>query len=97
MAAYVVTIDTQVWDLEGLAGLADRLVEAVGAYGGRYIIRTGAIEAKGGSFTPSRMAVAEFESIDQIRDLFNDAKFQELRRLRSSFAHANVFVVEGAQ
>ena len=97
MAAYVVTIDTQVWDLEGLAGLADSLVEAVGAYGGRYIIRTGAIEPKGGSFTPARMAVAEFESIDQIRELFSDAKFLELRKRRSSFAHANVFVVEGAQ
>ena len=97
MAAYVVTIDTQVWDLEGLAGLADRLVEAVGGYGGRYIIRTGDIEAKSGSFTPARMAVAEFESIDQVRDLFNDANFQELRRRRGAFAEANVFVVEGTQ
>ena len=34
---------------------------------------------------------------DQVRDLFNDAKFLELRRRRSSFAHANVFVVEGVQ
>ena len=95
MSAYIITIDTKVTDLEGLAGLADRLVEAVASQGGKYIIRGGDFEAKGGDFTPARIAVAEFDNIDQVRALMNTESFTELRKLRGQFAEANVFIMEG--
>lgn len=95
MTAYMVVIDTEVTDPEGLASLSDRLVETVEAQGGKYLIRGGAIEAKGGAINPVRMAVAEFDSIDQINALFNMEAFMELRELRGKFAEANAFIVEG--
>ena len=95
MSAYIITIDTKVTDLEGLAGLADRLVEAVASHGGKYIIRGGDFEAMGGDFTPARIAVAEFDNIDQVKALMNTESFTELRKLRGQFAEANVFIMEG--
>ena len=91
----MVVIDSEIQDPEGLASISARLSEAVEAHGGRYLIRGGAIEVSGGDLVPARMAVAEFESIEQVRALFDLDSFAELRALRSNYAKANAFIVQG--
>lgn len=92
----MVVIDSEITDPDGLANISGRLAEAVESHGGRFLIRGGAIEVQGGDLAPARMAVAEFESIEQVRGLFALKAFTELREMRSKFAKANAFIVEGA-
>lgn len=62
---------------------------------GKHLVRGGAIEVRGGDLAPARMAVAEFESMEQARALFALESFAEMRAQRSQFASANAFIVEG--
>lgn len=95
MKGYVVVIDSEITDAEGLAGIASQLGEALVANGGRFLIRGGEISAYGGDLAPARVMVAEFDSVEQAKALMELQSFVELREQRSQFAKANAFVVEG--
>ncbi len=96
MSAYIVTIDSEVIDADGLAGIAGRLGAEVEAHGGKYLVRSGDIEAVSGELPVARITIQEYESMEQVRALFASETFTELRELRGTFVKANVFIVEGA-
>ena len=95
MAAYFVILDSEIIDPEGLESISDSLAEMVRAHGGRYLVRGGPLEAKGGGLALQRMAVVEFESMDQVTALFEVDAFVELRAQRSKLADTSAFIVEG--
>ena len=95
MAVYFVILDSEISDPEGLASISDSLAEMVRAHGGRYLVRGEPTEAKGGELSLKRMAVVEFESMDQVTALFEVDAFVELREQRSRIADTSAFIVEG--
>jgi uncharacterized protein (DUF1330 family) len=95
MSAYIVTIDSEIIDREGLAGVGRQLAAITEAHGGKYLVRGGAVDVRGGALHPVQMTVIEFESIEQARALFELESFAALRARRSQFAHANAFIVPG--
>lgn len=95
MKAYIVTIDSEVADPEGMAGLGSQLLAEVEAHGGRYLVRGGAISVYGGDLAPARAAISEFDSPEQARALLESERFTELRKQRGKFVQANTFLVEG--
>lgn len=95
MAVYFVIVDSEIIDSEGLESISDSLAEMVRAHGGKYLIRGGPIEPKGGELALKRMAVVEFESMDQVTALFEVDAFVELRDRRSRLADTSAFIVEG--
>lgn len=95
MAVYFVIVDLEIVDPEGLESVSNSLSEMVRAHGGKYLIRGGPIEAKGGELALKRMAVVEFESMDQVTALFEVDAFVELREQRSKLADTSAFVVQG--
>ncbi|MYB03212.1 MAG: DUF1330 domain-containing protein [Acidimicrobiaceae bacterium] len=95
VAVYFVIVDSEINDPGGLESVSDSLAEMVRAHGGRYLIRGGPLEAKGGDLPLKRMAVVEFESMDQVTALFEVDAFVELREQRSRLADTSAFVVEG--
>ena len=95
MAVYFVILDSEINDPEGLESISDSLAEMVRAHGGRYLARGAPTEAKGGELALKRMAVVEFESMDQVTALFEVDAFVELREQRSRTADTSAFIVEG--
>ena len=95
MKAYIVTIDSEVSDPEGMSGLASQLLQEVEAHGGRYLVRGGAISVYGGDLAPARAAISEFDSPEQARALLESERLSELRNQRGQFVRANTFLVEG--
>ena len=95
MKAYIVTIDSEVTDPDGMAGLASQLLAEVEAHGGRYLVRGGAISVYGGDLAPARAAISEFDSPEQARALLESERFTALRKQRGKFVQANTFLVEG--
>ena len=95
MAVYFVILDSEISDPEGLGSISDSLAEMVRAHGGRYLVRGEPAEAKGGELALKRMAVVEFESMDQVTALFEVDAFVELREQRSKIADTSAFIVEG--
>ncbi|MCY4651831.1 MAG: DUF1330 domain-containing protein [Dehalococcoidia bacterium] len=95
MKAYVITIDTEITDMESMAKLASQLQEEAEAHGGKYLVRGDAISVYGGDLSPVRTTILEFDSPEQAKILLDSQRFTELRRQRSQFVKANTFMVEG--
>ena len=96
MAVYFVILDSEISDPEGLASISDSLAEMVRAHGGRYLVRGEPKEAKGGKLALKRVALVEFDSMDQVTALFEVDAFVELREQRSRIADTSAFILEGA-
>ena len=74
-----------------------RLVPAtIAKYGGKYLVRGGAVETKEGGWTPKRLAVLEFASMDQARKWYHSPEYAPALALRAKAARSKVLLVEGA-
>lgn len=73
-----------------------RLASAsIAAHGGRYLVRGGATEVLDGDWTPRRLVVLEFDSVDQARAWRGSAEYARAKEVRETCARANMIVAEG--
>lgn len=74
-----------------------RLVPAtVEQYGGRFAVRGGAVETKEGGWSPPRIVVLEFPSMERARAWYHSPEYARALALRLRAAKAKVILVEGA-
>jgi uncharacterized protein (DUF1330 family) len=76
-------------DYKRLAGAA------IAAHGGRYLVRGGASEVLDGDWTPRRLVVLQFDSVEQAKAWRNSPEYAEAKKVREHCARANMIVVEG--
>ena len=73
-----------------------RLASAsIAAHGGRYFVRGGASEVLDGDWTPRRLVVLEFDSVEKARGWRSSPEYAEAKKVREVCARANMIVVEG--
>lgn len=73
-----------------------RLASAsIAAHGGRYLVRGGRSEVLDGSWTPKRLVVLQFDSVDAAKRWRSSAEYAEAKRVREKCAKSNMVVVEG--
>ena len=99
MAAYVILYTTEVTDEDLHAEFRKRVGPLLQAKGGKYLLRGDISEVIGGELTGhSRMAVMEFETVEQARDWAGYSQLQgeyvALRELRDRAAKSISFIVE---
>lgn len=94
MAAYVV-IDSRVTDAEAFASFLEQVPGIVAAHGGRYLVRGGATEVIRGGWAPHRLAIIEFDSIQQAKEWQNAPDYANLREMLNRSSDTDVVVVEG--
>jgi len=94
MAAYIV-VDLTVNDPDGFARYRDMVPPTVAAYGGRYLVRGGAITPLEGDWTPRRITVLEFPSAEQARAWWDSPEYAEAKALRMRTTTTNMIIVEG--
>ena len=78
MAGYVL-LNVDVTDRDVFEGLVERAPASVEAHGGEYLIRGGAVEALQGNWTPHRVVLVKFGSIEQARAWWSSSDHVELR------------------
>ena len=94
MTAYVI-VDINVTDpvrYEEYKGLAAPTVEL---YGGKYIARGGKTEALEGDWSPTRLVILQFDSMEQAKKWLNSTEYSAARKLRHETAISNMVVIEG--
>ena len=69
---------------------------AIAAYGGRFVVRGGAVESKEGGWKPARLVVVEFASMDQARKFYDSPKYAPALAIRLEAAKSRVILVDGA-
>ena len=95
MAAYVI-IDARVTDDAAFRAHLDQVPAIVKAHGGRYLVRGGAHEVIRGNWTPDRLVVLEFDTVQQAKEWQEAADYAGIRQELNRFSATNVVVVEGA-
>ncbi len=65
------------------------------AYGGKYIVRGGAVEPKEGGWAPKRVVVLEFPAMAQARKWYDSPEYKPLLAMRLKAANSQLIFVEG--
>ena len=94
MSAYVIA-DVNVTDPDLFAEYRRRVPATIEKYGGRFVVRGGAVETKEGGWSPSRVVVVEFPSIDQARKWYHSPEYAPALALRLKAAETKLIFVEG--
>ena len=94
MAAYVV-LDIRVTDAETFARYRELAPPAIAAYDGKYLARGGSAEMLEGSWTPNRIVILEFPTVERARQWLESPEYREARALRQAAATTDAIVVQG--
>jgi uncharacterized protein (DUF1330 family) len=95
MSAYVI-VDVKITDPEGYKEYLKLAPESVKLYGGKYIVRGGQNETLEGDWSPKRVVIIEFPSMERAKAWINSPEYAPARKLRHQYANSNLVVVEGA-
>ncbi len=94
MAAYVI-LDVDVIDAERYADYKEMSGEALAAHGGKFLVRGGKAEVLEGEWTPNRVVVLEFESVEQAKAWWSSKEYAEAKKLRQDCSRGNMILIEG--
>lgn len=94
MAAYVIG-EVEITDPQTYQEYAKGVPGTIAQYGGKYLVRGGAVEAKEGGWEPKRMVVLEFASMAQARKWYHSPEYAPLLALRHKAARARLIFVDG--
>jgi uncharacterized protein (DUF1330 family) len=94
MAAYMI-VDLTVTDPEGFATYREMVPPTIAAYGGKYLVRGGAISPMEGDWDPARITVLEFPSVERAKAWWDSPEYAEAKALRQRTAETKMIIVEG--
>jgi uncharacterized protein (DUF1330 family) len=96
MPAYVV-VSVEVKDPVRYEDYKRMVPPSLQAYGGRFIVRGGAVHVKEGTWTPKRLVILEFPSLERAQAWYDSPEYQEAKALRHATASADLLMVDGLQ
>jgi uncharacterized protein (DUF1330 family) len=67
----------------------------IAAFGGRFIVRGGRTDVLEGDWTPRRVVVLEFPSVERAREWWSSEDYAEARAIRQATSEGTLIVVEG--
>ena len=94
MTAYAI-VDINVTDPETYEGYKELAAPTVEIYGGKYIARGGRTEVLEGNWSPVRLVILQFDSIEQAKSWLNSPEYSEVKRIRHQAATSNMVVIQG--
>jgi uncharacterized protein (DUF1330 family) len=94
MPAYVI-VDIDIVDPVGYEEYKKLASATVEKYGGKYIVRGGRVETLEGDWSPKRIVVLQFQSMQRARDWLNCDAYREPRKMRHRTAKTKMIAVEG--
>jgi uncharacterized protein (DUF1330 family) len=94
MAAYLIGNIT-VTDPERFPAYRERVPAVIAQYGGRYLVRAGAVHPLEGELGIDRFVVLEFPSLEAARRFYDSPEYAPLLKLRKETTRSHVAFVEG--
>ena len=92
--AYIVN-EITVTDATGYAEYVRRAPPLVEAFGGRYIVRAGAVTAAIGEPPTARIVVVEFPSRQAAADFLASAEYRAILPIRQATSTSRAYIVDG--
>jgi uncharacterized protein (DUF1330 family) len=94
MPAFVI-VEIEVRDPEAYESYKSLVPASVAAYGGRFVARGGATESLEGDWTPERIVVLEFSSLERARQWWDSPEYRDAKAIRMRAAQSRMIVTEG--
>ena len=94
MAAYFIA-ELDIVDAAAFEDYRKRVPATIERHGGRYLARGGALETMEGSWTPKRVVILEFPSVEQAKRWYHSEDYRELKALRHKTSRGSIVLVEG--
>ena len=94
MPAYVIN-DMEITDPALFEEYRKLTPATVAQYGGRFLVRGGRVEPLEGDWSPARLVILEFPSLDQARAWIDSPEYAPAKRLRQLASKSNLILVEG--
>src|SRR5687767_15463080 len=90
----LIIVDIEVLDPVAYEDYKRLASASIAAHGGRYLVRGGRSEVLDGDWTPRRLVVLEFDSLNQAKAWRASPEYAEAKKVREICARANMIVVE---
>lgn len=94
MAAYVI-VEVEVTDPATYEEYKKLTPATIAAYNGKFIVRGGQYETLEGDWTPNRMVMLEFPSVERAKEWWNSPEYTEAKAIRHRAANTKMIVLEG--
>jgi uncharacterized protein (DUF1330 family) len=94
MSAYVIA-EIDITDPGTYEEYRKQVPGVIAKFGGKYIVRGGKVESMEGGWSPKRLAVVEFPSMDQALKFYRSADYAPLIKLRQKASKGRLVIVEG--
>ena len=94
MAAYVIG-EVDVMDPAAYEDYRKQVGAVVTKYGGRFIARGGRVEALEGAWSPKRLVLLEFPSMEQALKWYRSPEYAPLIKLRQKASRGKLVALEG--
>ena len=95
MAAYLIG-DIEVTDPDTYERYRAGVPATVAAFGGKYLVRGAEAEVAEGTWSPNRLVVLEFESMERLKAWYDSPEYADLKKLRQSASKGNLIFADGA-
>ena len=96
MKGYIIA-NIGVEDAAGYEGYRSRTAAIIEQYGGRFLVRGGAVEVKEGEPGIERLVVLEFPSVEAARTFYDSPEYQAILPLRLDNASSTLIIAEGVE
>ena len=94
MSAYVIA-NVTIKDPERYADYVRQVPATLEPYGGRFVVRGGAVEVVEGEWRPERLVIIEFPSLERARAWYDSPEYVPARQLRWDTSEGRIVFVEG--
>jgi uncharacterized protein (DUF1330 family) len=91
-----VIVDIQILDPGKFETYKRLAASSIAQHGGNYIARGGKIEPLEGGWTPQRLVIVEFPSVEQAKAWYNSPEYAPAKKIREESARSKLLIVEGA-
>ena len=95
MPAYVIA-DIEVKDPARFEEYRNQVTPLIAKYGGKYLVRGGEVERVEGDWSPKRLVVLEFESLEKARQFYFSDDYEPVKQIRIEATISNLVLVDGA-
>ena len=94
MSAYLIA-EVEVTDPAVFEQYRAGVPASIAAYGGKYLVRGGALEALEGTWQPKRVILLHFDSMARLKEWYGSKEYAPLLALRNKCATTNAIAIEG--
>ena len=90
-----VIVDIEILDQGKYQKYRQMAASSIEQYGGNYLVRGGRIQPLEGDWSPERLAIVEFESLEKAKAWYDSPEYAPAKQIRQEASRGKILIVEG--